>query len=161
RAAVRLNLGVRPHMATLDEIRTRFTDQLHQVDDVVRVVLKGHLVMEEIMTEAIRTFLLHGEFVEPARLQFQQELQPCKAMSVSDQKNEMWALISSVNSLRNQLSHSLGADDRHKRIEALSSTFSQQFPEGVPEDLAEMPKDTAICMLAIAGSIGSLHVPLQ
>lgn len=148
-------------MTTLDEIRARFTDQLQQVDDVAQVILKGHLVIEELMTEAIKTFLLHGEFVEQSRLQFHQKLQLCRAMSISDHKNEMWALIASINSLRNQLSHSLDPDDRHKRVEALSATFSQQFPEGVPEGLAEMPKDTAVCMLAIAGSIGYLHAHVE
>jgi hypothetical protein len=144
-------------MTTLDEIRTRFTDQLQTVDDVAQVILKGHLVMEEIMTDSIKSFVHHGELIENCRLQFHQKLQLCKAMSVSDQNNEMWSLISSINSLRNHLSHSLDLADRHKRISALEATYYQQFAEGVPDGLAEMPKDTAICMLAIAGAIGYLH----
>jgi hypothetical protein len=148
-------------MTTLDEIRTRFTDQLQFVDDVAQVILKGHLVVEEVMTESIRTFVHHGDLLEECRLQFHQKLQLCKAMSVSDQNNEMWNLISSINALRNHLSHSLDVAARHKRIAALEAKFSQQFADGVPENLAEMPKDTAICMLAIAGAIGYLHAHLE
>lgn len=144
-------------MTSLEEIQARFTDQLQYVDHVAQIILKGHLVMEEIMTDSIRTFVHHPDLVENSRLQFHQKLQLCRAMSVSDQQNEMWGLISAINALRNHLSHSLDPEARHKRIAILDAQFSRQFADGVPEDLAEMPKDMAICMLAIAGAIGYLH----
>ena len=144
-------------MPTLEEVRAKFTDQLQTVDDVAQIVLKGHLVIEEVMTESIQTFLLHKEFVEDARLQFHQKLQLCRAISVSDQNNNMWNLIASINSVRNQLSHSLDPAGRSKRIESLNSTFAKEFPDSVPEKLDPMPKEAAICMLAIGAAIGFLH----
>lgn len=56
-------------MTSREEANQRFTDAIREVDDVAQIVLKGHLVMESLMTEAIETFSLHGEFVEAARLQ--------------------------------------------------------------------------------------------
>lgn len=144
-------------MATLQEIQKRFTDELQYVDDVAQIVLKGHLVMEEVMTTSIATFLLHSEYVEACRLQFHQKLHLSRAMSTSDQNNEMWSLIASINSLRNHLSHSLDPAERSKRIESLNSTFAQQFPNHVPEKLDPMPREAAICMLAISGALGFLH----
>ena len=144
-------------MPTLEEVRAKFTDQLRNIDDVAQIVLKGHLVMEEVITESIQTFLLHKEFVEGARLQFHQKLQLCRAMSVSDQKNSMWNLLAAINSLRNHLSHSLDLSERSKRIEALNSNFAREFPDQLPEKLDPMPREAAICMLAIAASIGFLH----
>lgn len=144
-------------MPTLTEIQAKFTEQLSYIDDVAQIVLKGHLVMEEMMTEAIQDFLLHNEFVETARLQFNQKLQLCRAMSVSDHNNNMWNLVASINALRNHLSHSLDPVERSKRIESLNSTFAQEFPDQLPEKLDPMPREAAICMLAISASLGYLH----
>jgi hypothetical protein len=134
-------------MPTLEEVQKRFTDELRHVDDVAQIVLKGHLVMEELMTASIETFLLHGEFVEPSRLQFHQKLQLCRAMSVSDHNNDMWNLIASINTLRNHLS----------RVEALGSKFAREFPAHISEKLDPLPHEAATCMLAIAGALGFLH----
>jgi hypothetical protein len=144
-------------MPTLEEVQKRFTDELRHVDDVAQIVLKGHLVMEELMTASIETFLLHGEFVEPSRLQFHQKLQLCRAMSVSDHNNDMWNLIASINTLRNHLSHSLDPTERAKRVEALGSKFAREFPAHISEKLDPLPHEAATCMLAIAGALGFLH----
>lgn len=148
-------------MSTLEQVREKFTDQLQTVDDVAQIVLKGHLVMEEVMTESIQTFLLHKELVEDSRLQFYQKLQLCRAMSVADQKNKMWDLVASINSLRNHLSHSLKLEERSKRIEALNSNFAREFPDPLPKSLDGMSREAAVCMLAIGGAIGFLHAHLE
>lgn len=148
-------------MPTQEEINARFTDQLRYVDDIAQIVLKGHLVMEELMTEAISEFLLHKNYVEKARLQFHQKLQLCRSMSVSDNENSMWTLISSVNSLRNHMSHSLDHEERTKRIEALHDMFAEEFPDSVPVDESEMPRQAAICVYSISASLGYLHAHFE
>jgi hypothetical protein len=155
-------------MTTLDEINKRFTDELQEVDDVAQVVLKGHLVMESIMTEAIETFLLHGEFLEGARLQFHQKIALCRAISTSDQSNRMWELVSSINALRNSLSHSLDPDRRSNAIQTVRTIYEEQFKDmpnsvkGIPKDIEkDAPADTVLCLYAISGSLGYLHSHLQ
>ena len=106
-------------MASLQDINKKFTDEVRYVDDLAQIVLKGHLVMEDLMTEALQVFLLQGEFVETARLQFHQKLSLCRGISTSDHQNRMWTLIASVNALRNALSHSLDPDRRAKAIQSL------------------------------------------
>ena len=113
------------------------------------------------MTESIEQFLFHKEFIEQARLQFHQKLALCRAVSTSDQQNEMWSLVSSINSLRNHLSHSLDPAERSKRIESLNATFSQRFPDHLPDKLDPMPREAAICMLAISGALGYLHAHFE
>lgn len=61
-------------MSSLGEINQKFVDEIREVDDVAQIVLKGHLVMENLMTEAIETFALHGDFVDAARLQVHQKI---------------------------------------------------------------------------------------
>ncbi len=144
-------------MPTLADIQAKLTEELRYVDDVAQIVLKGHLVMEELMSEALSTFLLHEEFLEPARLQFYQKLNLCRGISTSEHKHNMWNLIGAVNTLRNQLSHSLDPDLRLKKIESLASTYAQEFPEHLPEKIEGMSRESAICMMAISGCLGFLH----
>ena len=155
-------------MTSLQDIQKKFTDEVQYVDDLAQIVLKGHLVMEDLMTEAIQTFLLHGEFIESVRLQFHQKLALCRAISTSDQNNNMWNLIGSVNSLRNALSHSLDPHRRSNAIQALRTIYEHEFKNvpnstrGIPKDIEkEMPKDSALCLYAISGSLGYLHSFLE
>lgn len=155
-------------MTSLQEIQKRFTDELREVDDVAQIVLKGHLVMESLMTEAIETFVLHGEFVEAARLQVHQKIAVCRAISTSDQNNKMWDLVSSVNAIRNALSHSLGPERRSKAMQNLRNAYELQFKDmpnsvnGIPKGIEkEIPPDTALCLYAISGILGYLHAHLQ
>jgi hypothetical protein len=69
----------------------------------------------------------------------------------------MWNLIGAINSLRNQLSHSLDPGSRSKKLESLAVTYAQEFPELLPEKIEGMSRDSAICVMAISGCLGFLH----
>jgi hypothetical protein len=154
-------------VTTHEEALKRFTDELNQVDDVAQIVLKGHLVIEGLMNEAIETFVLHGEFVETANLRFHQKIALCRASSTSDHNNKMWELVGSLNAVRNALAHSLGSNRRSKAIDKLRSDYEREFKDepkavkGIPADIEEdIPGDTALCLYAVSASIGYLHAHL-
>lgn len=80
----------------------------------------------------------------------------------------MWDLVGSLNSLRNALSHSLDANRRSKAIQSVRTIYEEQFKDmpdavkGIPNSIEkEMPADTALCLYAIAGSLGYLHAHLE
>ncbi len=80
----------------------------------------------------------------------------------------MWDLVSSVNSVRNALSHSLDPNRRQKAIRNLRMVYEQHFKDmlnainGIPKDIEkEMPADAAVCLYAISGSLGYLHAHLE
>lgn len=155
-------------MTSLAEVNQRFTDEIRHVDDVAQIVLKGHLVMESLITEAIQTFALHGEFVEAARLQMHQKISLARAISTSDQHNRMWDLVSGVNNLRNALSHSLDPTRRARAIQSLKSLYEEQFKDmadstnGIPNNIEkDFPNETAVCLYAISGCLGYLHAHLE
>ena len=52
----------------LSYIQKTFFDEVRYVDDTAQIVLKGHLLAEDLMNEALESFMLHGEHVEDARL---------------------------------------------------------------------------------------------
>lgn len=146
---------------TLREIQKKFMDEITYVDDVAQIVRKGHLVIEEVMTEAIERYVLHGEIVADAKLQFHQKLALCKAISVSEKNNPMWGLIGKINNVRNNLSHSLSSDLRIQKIKSLKSNYEQQFGNEALRNVEEMSEDAAVCMLAISGCLGYLHSFLE
>lgn len=141
---------------TLDDIQKKFHEEVRYVDDTAQILLKGHLVAEGLINQALEAFVLHGEHVEDARLQFNQKLELCKAISVSDNKNNMWNLIKKINVLRNALSHSLDPDRRRKAVESLASIYDQEF-DPKTRDIEGMSEEAALCLVAITGSLGYLH----
>lgn len=140
----------------LDDIQKTFYEEIRYIDDTAQILLKGHLVVEDLMNKALEAFVLHGEHVEDARLQFNQKLELCKAISVSENKNNMWNLIKKINVLRNALSHSLDPDRRKKAVESLASAYDQEFNPKT-RDIEDMPEEAALCLAAISGSLGYLH----
>ena len=84
-------------MTTLREIQSRFMEEINVVDDLAQIVLKGHLVIEELLTEALQRFVHHSDYIASARLQFHQKLNLCRAISVSEQDNEMWEQLSDAS----------------------------------------------------------------
>jgi len=144
-------------MTTLADIQTKYLEELKYVDDVAQIVLKGHLVMEELMTEAIGRFVLHGNLIEEAKLQFHQKLALCRSISVNNQDHNMWNLIGKLNSFRNHLAHSLNDDVRKQKLLSMRSVFEQEFGKIELAEVGEINEDAVQCMMAISGALGFLH----
>ncbi|MEC8963732.1 MAG: hypothetical protein VX649_02850 [Pseudomonadota bacterium] len=141
---------------TLEDIQNKFSEEVKYVDDSAQILLKGHLVAEDLMNQALEAFVLHVEHIENAKLQFHQKLELCKAISVNDNNNNMWNLIKKINVLRNALSHSLDPDRREKAVKSLASIYDHEFgPETRVID--GMSEEAALCMVSIMGSLGYLH----
>ncbi len=140
----------------LSDVQKAFMDEIQYVDDTSQIILKGHLVAEDMMNKAIESFVLHAEHIDNARLQFHQKLELCRALSLSDNKNKMWNLLKQINVVRNALSHSLDENRRSKAITSLRSIYDQEFNPKTRK-IDGMPEDAALCMLAISGVLGFLH----
>ena len=143
-------------MNEAQEVYAKFVDELQVVDDLAQIVLKGHLVLEEIMSEAIETFVHHGEKIQDARLQFSQKVKICRSMSLNEQDNPMWDLLQAINTLRNQMSHSLDRGKRERKVDSLVNHFDREFPELKDNVYDGMSKEASICLMSISTSIGYL-----
>ena len=144
----------------LVEIQNKFIDEIKYVDDTAQIVLKGHLVAEDLMNKAIESFVLHGEYIDNVKLQFHQKIEFCKAISVSESKNNMWNMLKHINVVRNALSHSLDAERRSKAIQSLRTIYDQEFPSN-SRNIKGISEDAALCMAAISGVLGYLHAFLE
>jgi hypothetical protein len=141
---------------TLADIQKAFENEVRYVDDTAQIILKGHLLAEDLMNQALEAYVLHGKHVEDARLQFNQKLELCKSISVSENKNNMWNLIKKLNVVRNALSHSLDVERREKAINSLRSIYDQEF-DSQSRNIEGVSEEAALCMTAMGGALGFLH----
>jgi hypothetical protein len=143
--------------ASQEAIYQRFVDEMKYVDDVAQIILKGHLVMEDVMTQAICDFVHHGEFIEDTGLRFHQKVKICRAMSLSEHENGMWDLVVAINTLRNHLSHSLDPSKRQSKLDSLRTCFLREFPRLKNTKYEGVSDEATLCMHSISTCLGFLN----
>lgn len=124
----------------------RILEELYASDETVMVILKGHLLVEEHLNRILSTQLSRPEEIDKAGLKFSQRLQLVKALATIEFADfPAWDLISSLNSLRNQLAHSLSTDARTTKIRAFleRGLVLDRTPEGTAM-IREAPEHIAI-----------------
>ncbi len=93
----------------------RYDEHMPETDDLTLVVLKGHLLIEELLVDLVHLALPHAEYLEPARLSFHQLACVARA-SLPQASDPAWELVLSLNSLRNDLAHNLYGSHTKKWI---------------------------------------------
>jgi hypothetical protein len=142
----------------MDEETIRQFDHLSLVDETALVVLKGYLLIEDALESIISSFVLHREIVEEAKLSFFQKVHLARSISVSEYNNEMWEIAGKLNSLRNEIAHSLHSPKRVTKTKNLIDLFvrlSKDDPE-VDEIMKEKPEHYLV-MLPVALLLGFLQ----
>jgi hypothetical protein len=104
-------------------IEAKFKEHLQFVDETVVLVLKGHLLIEEVLDSIISKFVWHVDFLESASLRFAQKISLARAVSLDEQANPLWEVALALNALRNQLAHSLDTEARARKMGALREIY--------------------------------------
>jgi hypothetical protein len=109
-----------PLKSTL-EAREARSQRLHQIlrtpDDVVGLVLRGHLFIEELLFAAIEAHCQDAEHLKTARLRFPQLVALLRALEkISSVPSHYWTALSELNALRNALAHKLEPNDLASRV---------------------------------------------
>jgi hypothetical protein len=84
--------------------------------DPVLVVLKGHLLAEELLRDFVHARMLDPSKLLGARLTFSQYLCLAKALSPPGQNEKLWTSTKKLNDLRNKLAHQLEPEEIDKKI---------------------------------------------
>ena len=137
------------------EILARLEEHLRYVDESVLVILKGHLVIEEALSEIISTFVFHGEHLEGARITFAQKVAIARSMSLDEHNNEMWQLVLAINSLRNELAHALHSPKRVAKTTALIELHKKLKGSTATSNGNEVPEHVLLSF-AVSFSLGFL-----
>ena len=142
--------------STPTERLARIQQEFAEIDPVVHSVLKGHLLIEEKLSSIIELFVFHPEAFDEARLGFFHKVHVARALSLDEHENSMWQLILSINSLRNELAHSLDPDARRPKILRLRELYFKEIEdESYREEQQDYP-DEAVVMFASVLAIGFL-----
>ncbi len=97
----------------------RFLKHFPRIEDnSTLVILKGHLLIEELLNELIERRLDRPEELRDVDLTFNQRLFMAKALYSMATKGEwFWEAIKKLNNLRNQLAHHLEPKGFHDKLE--------------------------------------------
>ncbi len=98
----------------------RLFELLTSDDDLVTLVLRGHLVIEELLFSAIAAHCNDPEFLKKANLKFSQLIPLFRALEKLPVMNETdWGVLNELNSLRNALAHNIEPANISVRTERL------------------------------------------
>jgi hypothetical protein len=88
------------------------------------LILKGHLLVEELLSELIKHFLSKGNPLGiklEKNMMFAQKLNLCWALIGNKIDNQQWENLKKLNVLRNSMSHSLEPKDFNEKIETFTT----------------------------------------
>ena len=113
----------------LDHWEDQYTRYLPKSDDLSLVTLKGHLLVETILDELIKAYCRDPQPIAQANLRFYQKAKITRAFIGSLYPGEMWDSIMALNSLRNELVHTLEPRKMRKRVRQFLSFRHSQNSE--------------------------------
>lgn len=110
----------------LTKVIERFQAEMAHVDEVVHVLLKGHLLIEEALTRILEQHVFHREHLSEARLSFNQRMFLARSLCLRKNNNGEWELIAAINSLRNELAHQLKSPEREKKLNKVKNLYFRE-----------------------------------
>lgn len=141
---------------SLKKLTDKLNGELKNIDEVVHHLLKGHLIIEELLGEINSQFCFNKKYMYEAKLSFNQKAKLARSYCVRQHVSSQWKLISLLNSLRNELAHNLESERRHKKLEELRAFCIANKLGSDDFDESLLQNDAALVSLACAGVIGFL-----
>ena len=103
-------------------------------DDLIALVLRGHLVLEELLFAAAAAHCQDPDHLKAARLRFPQLVSLLRALEkISTVPPRFWDALLELNALRNALAHRLEFDDLEHRVNLfVTAAAGDEFIAKVP-----------------------------
>lgn len=92
------------------------------------IILKGHLLIEELLFALVRSAVRHPEAITSANLSFYNVASIAKALFYEARLGEVWDAIFELNALRNTLAHSLDPPDLERKLRRFGRAGSGGHP---------------------------------
>lgn len=141
-----------PHLA----LQKKFEEHFATVDATAQIVLKGHLLIEEALDTILCKFVFHPEYFESANLRFAQKIDLARSVSLDDHNNEMWDLVKAINSLRNELSHSLKSGKRQQKTQRVIDLYLKLLDNAEMAARHQSESEEVVLMWATSFFLGYL-----
>lgn len=139
-----------------ESAKRRFEEEMESVDEIVHVLMKGHLLIEETLTSIIEQHLFHPEWLSDASLRFYQKSSIARSLCLRRDKLGEWTLMHALNAVRNTLAHKLQSGEREKRVARVRRTYFKEAPDGPEKDRLKDASDAAVIKAACAHCAGFL-----
>lgn len=139
-----------------EKAKKRFEEEIDSVDELVHVLTKGHLLIEETLTRIIEQHLFHPQYLSDASLRFYQKSSIARSLCLRRDKLGEWMLMHALNALRNTLAHKLQSEEREKRVARVRRTYFKETPDGPEKDRLKDASDAAVIKAACAHCAGFL-----
>ncbi len=134
------------------KVIARVFDHVPLEGDLLAVLIKGHLIVEEQLNEALCKAVKNPQYLEKSRLRFEQLFNIAKAHYFHEKDSWLWGAVSKLNSIRNQMAHRLEPDDLPKLTEEFLE-LARPGKEGTNSLEEEVHKAIAL----VAAGIYELH----
>lgn len=138
-----------------DEQWERYRQLLPKSDDVSLVVLKGHLIIEEMLYSIVEEHCANPSPLADARLSFGQLVHIVHALVKLPVSKTCWKAIGLLNSIRNSLVHNLEPKELEKRLHSLQE-LCELKDEPLPPHYVkptELPRIAESCICFIIGQL--------
>jgi hypothetical protein len=141
-----LRIGTEEYFASFEQFRKHLP--LGKDDELL--ILKGHLLLERLLTRFLGRNLPRADRLAQANLRFANKLAIASSLRADPSDDWLWEAVAAFNSLRNELAHQLP----NPRLEALRNTFLALVEKSPELPNLEPPPDISERLLR---AIFSLH----
>ncbi|MDH1522522.1 hypothetical protein [Achromobacter mucicolens] len=107
----------------------RFFEHMPKSGDPELILLKGHLLIEEVLTAIITAGVPKPQLLLKKHMQFEARARTARAVIRGEDRPDLWAAVSSVNSARNALAHGLEPTNTVAAVSSFISAVERQQPD--------------------------------
>lgn len=153
-----------------DENFLRYNKHLHLDLDITSIILKGHLFVEELLTEILKLHCRDSKPIENIQLSFHHKLKLVQALFGShlsgfQYPGNIWPVLDHLNQLRNALAHQIDSPKAVIKLNSFISSFCQLVHQEVnvkvTEEIPLLDKSLSNKLIniisSLLGYLGCIH----
>lgn len=123
--------------AQAEKVMERFLRLVPDDSDVLTVVLKSHLLIEERLNDIIEQAVADAEPLRGIRLAFENKNRLAQALAPVEGAHNLWSSIAALNSVRNRLSHEAEPADLGRKLAAFFDAADEHPGKPLTLDMRE------------------------
>ncbi len=108
-----------------------------KIDELRLAVLEGHLIMEEQLENFLSVALFNPSHVNLDRMNFHMKCNLALALSLGEDKDPFWAIVWSLNQLRNKIAHDRDEKEIEEKMAYLRKTYIAALSPQQAQDAAK------------------------
>lgn len=143
------------------DYQEKFKKHFPDSDDLIVIVLRGHLLVEEFLDRLNKHCFHFPEYYDQANLQFSKKLLIARAQVLVPRVNpsSFFDGIKKLNELRNSLAHNLESPKLRNKIKDFLKTIESEYPEEFTEHHAYENETIEVrTRFAISYMLGQMEV---